>query len=69
MTLYENTAFPGGWISMAPPLAGEDVEYADGHSNELASRGRRCLAAFLMWTAEPKLMARKHAGLAGVICS
>jgi ubiquinol-cytochrome c reductase cytochrome c1 subunit len=23
--LYENTAFPGGWISMAPPLWGDDV--------------------------------------------
>jgi ubiquinol-cytochrome c reductase cytochrome c1 subunit len=25
VTLYENTAFPGGWIAMAPPLYGEDV--------------------------------------------
>ena len=22
-TFYENTAFPGGWIAMAPPLYGE----------------------------------------------
>ncbi len=29
--LYENTAFPGGWISMAPPLAEDQVEFADGH--------------------------------------
>ncbi len=65
-TLYENTAFPGGWISMAPPLVGEDVEYADGHSNELHHVAED-LAAFLMWTAEPKMMARKHAGLTGVI--
>lgn len=66
VTLYENTAFPGGWISMAPPLAGEDVEFADGHSNELHHEAED-LAAFLMWTAEPKLMARKHAGLTGVL--
>jgi ubiquinol-cytochrome c reductase cytochrome c1 subunit len=25
------------------------------------------VAAFLMWTAEPKMMARKQAGLTGVI--
>jgi Cytochrome c1 len=25
------------------------------------------VAAFLMWTAEPKMMARKQAGFAGVI--
>ncbi|WP_306114824.1 MULTISPECIES: cytochrome c1 [unclassified Roseovarius] len=66
VTLYENTAFPGGWISMAPPLVGEDVEYADGHSNDLHHIAED-LAAFLMWTAEPKMMARKHAGLTGVI--
>lgn len=64
--LYENTAFPGGWISMAPPLRGEDVDYADGHSNSLESEAKD-VAAFLMWTAEPKMMARKHAGLTGVI--
>ena len=64
--LYENTAFPGGWISMAPPLVGEDVEFADGHSNDLHHIAED-VSAFLMWTAEPKLMARKHAGLTGVI--
>ena len=64
--LYENTAFPGGWISMAPPLAGEDVDFADGHSNELHHEAED-VAAFLMWAAEPKMMARKHAGLTGVL--
>ena len=64
--LYENTAFPGGWISMAPPLYGEDVEFADGHSNELHHEAQD-VAAFLMWAAEPKMMARKQAGLVGVI--
>lgn len=65
-TLYENTAFPGGWIAMAPPLYGEDVEYADGHENDLHHEAED-VAAFLMWAAEPKMMARKHAGLTGVI--
>lgn len=65
-TLYENTAFPGGWISMAPPLYGEDVDFADGHSNSLHHESED-VAAFLMWAAEPKMMARKQAGLVGVI--
>jgi len=63
--LYENTAFPGGWIAMGPPLVGEDVEFDDGHENDLSSEAKD-VAAFLMWTAEPKMMARKHAGLVGV---
>lgn len=65
-TFYENTAFPGGWIAMAPPLAGEDVEFADGHSNELHHEAED-IAAFLMWTAEPKMMARQHAGFVAVL--
>lgn len=63
---YENHAFPGGWIAMAPPLSGEDVEFADGHSNELHHEAQD-VAAFLMWAAEPKMMARKQAGLVGVV--
>ncbi|KNG94542.1 cytochrome c1 [Pseudaestuariivita atlantica] len=64
--LYENTAFPGGWISMAPPLYGEDTEFDDGHANDLENISKD-VAAFLMWTAEPKLAARKQAGLTGMI--
>jgi len=64
--LYENTAFPGGWISMAPPLESEMVEFADGHSNDLHHMSED-VAAFLMWTAEPKMMARKQAGFVGVL--
>jgi ubiquinol-cytochrome c reductase cytochrome c1 subunit len=65
-TLYENTAFPGGWISMAPPLYDEAVEFADGHANDLHHLSED-ISAFLMWTAEPKLMARKQAGFIGVL--
>ena len=68
VTLYENTAFPGGWISMAPPLYGEDVDYDDGHSNDIENEAMD-VAAFLMWTAEPKMMARQHAGLVVFRCS
>ena len=56
--LYENTAFPGGWISMAPPLEGEQVEFDDGHANDLHHLSEDT-AAFLMWAAEPKLGDRK----------
>ncbi|NNK78157.1 MAG: cytochrome c1 [Litoreibacter sp.] len=65
VTLYENKAFPGGWISMAPPLYGEDVEFDDGHSNSLEDEAKD-LAAFLMWTAEPKMDARKATGFVAV---
>ncbi|MEX0338344.1 MAG: cytochrome c1 [Arenibacterium sp.] len=64
--LYKNTAFPGGWIAMAPPLQDELVEFADGHANDLHHLAED-VSAFLMWTAEPKMMARKEAGLVGVL--
>ncbi len=63
---YENTAFPGGWIAMAPPLFGEDVDFDDGHSNTLHHEAED-VSAFLMWAAEPKMMARKQAGFTGVV--
>jgi len=66
VTLYENTAFPGGWISMAPPLYGEDVEFDDGHDNSLHHEAMDT-AAFLMWAAEPKMMARKETGFTAVL--
>lgn len=57
---------PGSWIAMSQPLYGDDVTYADGHSTELEHEAED-IAAFLMWTAEPKMMARKHVGLSAVI--
>ncbi|UOA17459.1 Cytochrome c1 [Sulfitobacter indolifex] len=63
--LYENTVFPGGWIAMAPPLSDELVEFADEHANDVQHLAED-VSAFLMWTAEPKLGARKQAGFAGV---
>ena len=65
-TFYENTAFSGGWISMAPPMSDEQVEFIDGHENDLHSLSKD-VSAFLMWTAEPKMMARKQAGFVGVL--
>jgi len=57
---------PGSWISMAPPISDEQVEFADGHANDLHHMSAD-VSAFLMWAAEPKMMARKQAGLVGVI--
>jgi len=57
---------PGSWIAMSQPLWGDDVDFADGHSNDLESVSKD-VAAFLMWTAEPKMGARKQAGLTGVL--
>ena len=64
--LYENKAFPGGWISMAPPLWGEDTDFDDGAPNDLESISMD-VSAFLMWTAEPKMMARKQMGFTAVL--
>jgi len=65
-TFYENEAFSTGWISMPPPLFGEDVEFDDGAPNDLHSEAED-VAAFLMWTAEPKMMARKQTGFIAVL--
>jgi ubiquinol-cytochrome c reductase cytochrome c1 subunit len=62
---YENPIFAGGEIAMGQPLFGEDVEFADGHSNDLHHEAED-VAAFLMWAAEPKMAARKHVGFMGV---
>ena len=57
---------PGSWISMSQPLWGDDVYYEDGSSTEMEAVAQD-VAAFLMWTAEPKLVARKQAGLTGFL--
>ena len=65
-TFYQNTAFSTGWIAMPPPLSDGQVEFADGHDNSLHSMAED-VASFLMWTAEPKMMARKQTGFVAVI--
>ncbi|MEZ5777132.1 MAG: cytochrome c1 [Paracoccaceae bacterium] len=65
-TFYENHAFPGGLIAMNPPLSDGLVEYADGHEATVHHMAED-VAAFLMWAAEPKMMARKQAGFLGVL--
>lgn len=65
-TFYENHAFPGGWIAMPPPISDDQVTYADGHPATMHNMSED-VASFLMWTAEPKLMARKHMGFVAVL--
>jgi ubiquinol-cytochrome c reductase cytochrome c1 subunit len=59
--LYENPVMDGGLIAMAPPLYEGAVEYADG-TPATEEQMAKDVAAFLMWTAEPKLVERKEAG-------
>jgi ubiquinol-cytochrome c reductase cytochrome c1 subunit len=62
---YENKAFAGGWIAMAPPLWDDQVTYADGTAATVSQMSED-VASFLMWTAEPKLMDRRNAGFISV---
>lgn len=57
---------PGSWIAMPPPLTEELVEYQDGTPATVEQMSED-IAAFLMWAAEPKLNARKHAGFTAVL--
>ncbi|HZP19012.1 MAG TPA: cytochrome c1 [Bauldia sp.] len=48
-------------IAMPPPLTDGQVNYADG-SPQTVDQYARDVAAFLMWAAEPHLVARKRVG-------
>lgn len=63
--LYGNTAFSGGYISMAPPLFDDLIEFADGTPSTVEGMAED-VTAFLVWAAEPKMMARKQMGLISV---
>ncbi|WP_442902460.1 cytochrome c1 [Frigidibacter sp. MR17.14] len=65
-TFYENHAFSTGWIAMPPPLTDGQVEYADGSPNDVSHMAED-VATFLMWAAEPKMMARKQVGFVAVL--
>ncbi|HDR29732.1 cytochrome c1, partial [Rhodovulum sp.] len=63
---YYNHVFPDNWSGMAPALYGDDVFYADGTEATMQQEAKD-VAAFLMWVAEPHLMARKQAGFVSVM--
>lgn len=57
-----NPYFHSLFLAMAPPLFEGSVEYADGTEASVDQMSRD-VAAFLTWTAEPKLEDRKEMGL------
>lgn len=78
--IYGNDTIAGGWISMAPPLYGDDVEYAtfaaDGSETEYEGytppeptleQLSADVSAFLMFAAEPAMVERKQAGLRNLL--
>ena len=62
--LYYNPYFANLNLSMPPPLSGDgQVTYADG-TKATVDQMAQDVAAFLIWTAEPKLDKRKQTGWA-----
>jgi cytochrome c1 len=59
---YYNEFMPGHKIAMPKPLNDGQVDYPDGSPTTLQQYSKD-IAAFLMWTAEPKLEERKRTGL------
>lgn len=56
----------GSWIAMPPPLSEDVITYADGTAATVEQMSMD-VSSFLMWAAEPKMMARKEAGFTAVI--
>ena len=56
-----NTYFPGHVIAMPPPLQAGQVTFDDGAPQTLEQYSKD-VSAFLMWAAEPHLVARKRIG-------
>ena len=59
---YNEYYAAGPWISMAPPLSEDGVEYGDG-TKATVDQMAKDVSAFLAWAAEPKMEERKHLGL------
>ena len=60
------TYFPGHAIGMPPPLSDGVVTYAEAEGGvavpQTVDQYSRDVSAFLMWVAEPHLVARKESG-------
>jgi ubiquinol-cytochrome c reductase cytochrome b/c1 subunit len=57
-----NKFFPGHNIAMPPPLQAGQVSFDDGAPQTLDQYSKD-ISAFLMWAAEPHMIARKRIGL------
>ena len=58
---YNHSFLAGEFISMAPPLYDEAVEYTDG-TPMTVDQYSKDISAFMMWAAEPHLEERKKIG-------
>ena len=64
---FYNPYFQNGeWISMTPPLTDGLVTFDDGAPNKVDDMAKD-VAAFLAWTAEPKMEERKQTGFEVII--
>lgn len=67
-SLHFNPYFANLNIAMAPPLTSDgQVTYADGNPKPTVDQMAKDVAAFLTWTAEPKLENRHRTGLGVLI--
>lgn len=64
--LHHNPYFANLNLAMAQPLSDGQVTYGDGTPNTLDQMSKD-IAAFLTWTAEPKLESRHATGLGAMI--
>ena len=63
--LHYNPYFANLNIAMPPPLTADgQVTYAEGQPKPTVDQMAKDVAAFLSWTAEPKLENRHRAGIA-----
>jgi cytochrome c1 len=61
-----NKYFPGHGIAMPPPISDGQVSYDDG-SPATIDQYAKDVAAFLAWTAEPHMEARKRMGFQVIV--
>ncbi len=59
---HYNRYFPGHAIGMPNPISADQVTYEDG-TPQTVEQYARDVSAFMMWTAEPHMEARKRIGL------
>ena len=64
--LHYNPYFANLNLAMAPPLTKGQVTFADGSPNTVEAKAKD-VTAFLVWTAEPKLVKRVQVGWAAFI--